>query len=107
MRDLIHKILYTGIGFAALTEEKAHQLVAELEQRGEVSSEEGKKLAAELVEKARKHGEELRKTVNEEIERLAKKFKWVSRDEFDNLKRRLEHLEAQAGITTTGDADSE
>ena len=35
MLDLVHKILYTGIGFAVLTEQKAQELVAELEAKGE------------------------------------------------------------------------
>ena len=93
MSELIHKLLYTTIGFAALTEEKAKELVAELENKGEVSCEEGKKLAQELIEKTRHHSQELRKTIGEEFDKLIGKIKLVSRDDFEQLKRRLDELE--------------
>ena len=96
MMDLIHKILYTGIGFAALTEQKAKDLVADLEKRGDISAEEGKKLAQELVEKARQQAADLRRTVGDEVKKIADIFKWVPRSEFDALKRRLDDLEARA-----------
>jgi len=96
MRELIHKILYTTIGFAALTEEKAKEIVAELEKKGEVSSEEGKKLAQELIEKTRRQSQELRKTVSEEFDKLVGKIKLVSRDEFEQLKHRLDDLEKKS-----------
>lgn len=93
MSDLIHKILYTGIGLAVLTEQKAREIVAELEKRGDISSEEGKTLAQELVEKARHHGDELRRNISDEVGKLADKFKWVGRKEYDDLCRRVEQLE--------------
>jgi len=98
MLDILHKIVYTGIGFAALTEQKAQEFVTELENRGDISSEEGKKLAQDLVEKARKQSQELRKTVQEEVSRFMENVKGVNREEFDRLQQRLEKLEkAQAG----------
>lgn len=93
MLELMRKILYTGIGFAALTEEKAQELVAELENKGEISSEEGKKLARELLDKAKGQKEEIHRVIRQEIEKLTGKFKFVSREEFDKLKSRLECLE--------------
>jgi polyhydroxyalkanoate synthesis regulator phasin len=99
MLETLQKILYTGIGFAALTEEKAREIVADLEKRGEVSSEEGKKLAQELIEKTKKQSEHFRQTVTEEVHRLAEKFKWVSQEEFQELKQRLDELEKRCAPT--------
>ena len=104
MLDLIHKILYTGIGFAVLTEEKAREIAADLEQKGEVSSEQGKKLAQELVEKARHQSQELRKTISDEVNKLAGKFKWVSRQELDDLKQRLDELEKRSCASSSDDS---
>jgi len=92
MLELIHKILYTGIGFAALTEEKARDLVAELEKQGEVSSAEGKKLAQDLIDKARHQSQELRQTIAQEVDKVSRKFKWVTREEFDQLRQRVDQL---------------
>ena len=95
IQDLIHKILYAGIGFAALTEQKAKEIVDDLEKRGEVSSEEGKKLVREMVDKARQQAGELRKMVTEEMDKICQKAKWVSRQDYEDLKKRIEKLEKQ------------
>ncbi|MBN1435512.1 MAG: hypothetical protein JW936_00430 [Sedimentisphaerales bacterium] len=95
--DLLRKMLYTGIGLAALSEEKAKEMVAELEKKGEVSSEEGKKLAQELIEKAKKQGEELQRVVKTEVGKVTDKIKGVSRDEFKALEARVAALEARLG----------
>ena len=100
MLDILHKILYTGIGFAVMTEQKAAEIVAELEKRGEVNSEESKKLAQELVDKARQQGKEFREAVSKEVDRVADKFKWVSRQEFEELKSRVEKLEGASQDTS-------
>jgi len=93
MMDLLHKILYTGIGIAALTEEKAKELAADLENRGEVSGEEGKKLAQDLIAKAKKHSQELRETIGDEVNKVLGKMKLVSRSEYEELCQRIAQLE--------------
>ncbi len=103
MLDLVHKILYTGIGLAALTEEKAKEIVAELEQKGEVSSEQGKKLAQELIEKAKRQSKELRETISEEVNKLAGKFKWVTRQELEEMKQRLDKREGSCCQSSSDD----
>jgi polyhydroxyalkanoate synthesis regulator phasin len=95
MLDLIHKIVYTGIGLAAMTEQKAQEIVNELVKQGEVSSEEGKTLTKELMEKARHHKEELKKTISEEVKKVCDRFKWVSRDDYEALQKRVEELEGR------------
>ena len=104
MLDLLHKIVYTGIGFAALTEQKAQEFVTELENRGDISSEEGKKLASELIDKARKQSQELRQTIREEIGKFADSFKGVTREEFEELKARLAQLEGSAQVPADEDS---
>lgn len=103
MKDILHKILYTGIGFAALTEEKAREIVAEMEQQGEVSGEEGKKLAQELIDKAKHQSQEFHKTVTEEVDKVAGRLGWVRRDEFDRLKQRVEEMESRTEDTPVED----
>lgn len=97
MLDMLHKILYTGIGAAVLTEQKAREIVAELEKKGEVSGEEGRKLTQELIEKAKHHTEEFRKSVAEEVKKVSDKYGWVSRQEYNQLKDRLDQLEKSHG----------
>jgi len=103
MSELLHKILYAGIGLAALSEQKAKEIVADLEKRGEISAEEGKKLAQEIVDKARHHGEQVRKLISEEVEKLSGKLKIVSRREFDDLQQRVSALESKCSSTHAGE----
>ena len=100
MMDLMRKLLYTGIGLAALSEQKAKELVAELEKKGEVSSEEGKKLAQELIDKAKQHSDELQRVVKAEVSKISDKIKGVSRAELADLEQRVSELEARLGSTT-------
>lgn len=93
MLDALHKIIYTGIGLAVLTEKKAQEVVDDLVKKGEVSAEEGQKLVREMMDKARYHAEEVRKTVNEEVRKVSDRYRWPSRQEFDELKRRVAELE--------------
>ncbi len=93
MHELLHRILYTGIGLAALTEKKAKEIADDLVRKGEVSSDEGKKLAQELLDKAKHHGEEFRKAVNEEVSKVIAHTHLVSRDEYEKLLARVEQLE--------------
>jgi len=104
MLDLIHKILYAGIGFAALTEQKAQEIVEELEKRGELSGEEGKKLAQDLINRARKQSEQFRQTISDEVNKIAHKCCWVSRKDLDELKTRIEQLEKRLAETPAQDS---
>ena len=93
MLDLVHKILYTGIGFAALTEEKAKEISAELVKRGEVTAEEGRKLAQDLLDRAQRQTEQFRKNVEDEVNRILRSTPVCSRQELDQLRARIERLE--------------
>ena len=95
MLDILHKILYTGIGIAALSEEKAQEIVAELEKRGEVTSAEGKKLARDLIDKTRKQAQDIRQMVADEVKKVKDKMPCASRAEVDELKQRIADLEAR------------
>ena len=48
MIDLIKKAIYTGLGMAVLTKEKAEEMVKELSQQAKLSEAEGKELLESL-----------------------------------------------------------
>lgn len=104
MLELMRKVLYTGIGLAALTEEKAHELVKDMETRGEVTSEEGKQLARELLDKAKQQKVELEDMVAREVEKAAQRLRLVPRSEFDALLQRVQQLEGMCCPPSTEDS---
>ncbi len=93
MLELIHRILYTGIGMAALTEQKAREIVDDLVEKGEVSAQEGKKLAQDLMDKAKHHRDEFKQSVTEEVGKIIEKSQLISRQEFEDLQARVAQLE--------------
>lgn len=97
MLDLLHKVLYAGIGLAAMSEEKIKETVSDLEQRGAVSSEEGKKLAQDLIDKAKHHTDEMKKVVQTECHKVLTKMNLVPREDYEALRRRVESLEKACG----------
>ena len=52
MVDLIKKAIYTGVGLAVLTKEKAEELVKELSQQAKLSEQEGKELFDSLLKQS-------------------------------------------------------
>ncbi len=52
MIDLIKKALYTGVGLAVLTKEKAEELVHELTKQAKLSEQEGKELFDGLLKQS-------------------------------------------------------
>ena len=52
MIDLIKKALYTGVGLAVLTKEKAEELVQELTKQAKLSEQEGKELFDGLLKQS-------------------------------------------------------
>jgi polyhydroxyalkanoate synthesis regulator phasin len=64
MFELLEKLMYAGVGAMAMTEEKAREIVSELEKKGHVTGDEGKKMVKDLVEKGKHHSEELRRAIS-------------------------------------------
>ena len=52
MVDLIKKAIYTGVGLAVLTKERAEELVKELSQQAKLSEQEGKELFDGLLKQS-------------------------------------------------------
>lgn len=97
MIELIKKAIFTGVGFAVLTKEKAEELVKELAQQAQFSEQEGK----ELLESVRKQSEQARLDFQAKVEEgvlaVVKKLNLATRDEVNNLKAKVDELSAKVG----------
>lgn len=102
MLKLLEKLMYAGVGAVALTEEKAREIVAELEKKGHVTGDEGKKMVKDLVEKGKHHSEELRKTISTEVKRTLDNLHFVKKDDFDALRKDLQELNAKIDALIAG-----
>ncbi|MBW3015437.1 hypothetical protein KY330_03380 [Candidatus Woesearchaeota archaeon] len=72
-RDLIKKTVLVGIGFGALTKEKAEKAIARLQNEGYMNVAEGKKLASNIIAEAKKAEKKVMSMVDVEVKKALKK----------------------------------
>jgi polyhydroxyalkanoate synthesis regulator phasin len=95
MLELIEKVVMTTIGVAAITQKKAEELVAEMKERYKLSEEEGKNLVEKIQSMARENREKVREMAEAEVQKVVERLGLVSIDEFEQLKKRVQDLEAR------------
>ena len=95
MDNLIKKLTYAGLGFVSLGRQKAQEMANEIAEKTNLSEEEGKKLVDDLSEESEKLREDLNETVKEQVDKTLKKLEIPTREEVDDLKRRINRLEKE------------
>jgi polyhydroxyalkanoate synthesis regulator phasin len=105
MVDLIKKAIYTGVGLAVLTKEKAEELVKELSQQAKLSEQEGKELFDSLLKQSEHARNDLQSKVDEAVVAVVNRLNLATKDELAGLKTKVEELSSKLGQgsgTSTG-----
>lgn len=89
MKEFLKKGFYLGVGVFTLTKEKVEQVVDDLVHRGEADQSERANLVDEFMEKA----QEFEKELNEKVKKIVHNYGFVSKKEFEALKKKVEELE--------------
>jgi polyhydroxyalkanoate synthesis regulator phasin len=97
MIDLIKKALYTGVGMAVLTKEKAEELVKELSQQAKLSEQEGKELFDGLLKQSEQARTDFQAKVDDAVLSIVKRLNLASKDELDSLRAKVDELSAKVG----------
>lgn len=106
MIDLIKKALFTGVGMAVLTKEKAEELVKELTQQAKLSEQEGKDLVDGLLKQSEEARIEFQAKVDEAVLSVVKRLNLASKDEVESLRTKLDELSAKySGPASANTAD--
>jgi polyhydroxyalkanoate synthesis regulator phasin len=95
MIDLIKKALYTGVGMAVLTKEKAEELVKELTQQAKLSEQEGKELFDGLLKQSDQARVDFQAKVDDAVVSVIKRLNLVSKDELEMLQNKVAELSAK------------
>lgn len=90
---MLKQMLYAGIGLAAVTKEKAEEVIAELIKRGEMSKEEGKDMLNTLINRMQEESEKLKQKINEQVENTISSMNLVRKSELDEVLEKLTTLE--------------
>ena len=95
MVDLIKKALYTGVGLAVLTKEKAEELVRDLTQQAKLSEQEGKDLFEGLLKQSEQARTDFQAKVDETVLTVVKRLNLATKDELEALKAKVEELSSK------------
>jgi polyhydroxyalkanoate synthesis regulator phasin len=106
MIDLIKKAIYTGLGLAVLTKEKAEELVKDLAQQAKLSEHEGKELVDGLMKQSEQARNDFQAKVDEAVLAVVNRLNLATRDEVAGLKAKVDELSARLGQASNPGAGS-
>jgi len=95
MLRLAERGFLLGLGVLTLTKEKVTRFVDELVKEGAIKPEESQGLVDKLVAKGEEEREALRRLVREELQKARASVTPVSRQDIEELSRKLDELAAK------------
>jgi polyhydroxyalkanoate synthesis regulator phasin len=93
VKDLLEKTLLASLGAAALTKERADDLVDELTNRGRMTGEEAREVVDELTHRWRGDAMRFSERASSTISGLSRELGLVTRREWEELELRLAQVE--------------
>lgn len=90
MFDELKKVMLAGVGGAALTAEKADELINRMVAKGQLTVDEGKKLSEELIQRKQKPSNDM--MMREELEAHLIEISAAHRKDIDELEKQVEEL---------------
>jgi polyhydroxyalkanoate synthesis regulator phasin len=93
MTDIIEKTLLAGIGALALSQQKAEELIDELQRRLNLGEEKSEKFLSTLRKAARNQQQKLEEVAQKEVQRTCSRLGLITREEFDGLQKKVQLLE--------------
>lgn len=97
MLELFEKAVLTGIGAISLTQKKGEELLADLKEKYKFSEEEGKAFLDKIQGAAKETREKITEAAEAEVKKTVERIGLVPKDEYEQLKQRVEELEKKLG----------
>lgn len=94
MENLFKNLIYTGVGFMALTKQKFEETVDKLVTEEKISGKEGKKLVDEFVKNSESKISEFEGQMKNIVEKVVKSLSFATTTELEALRNRVAVLEA-------------
>src|SRR6516225_9169772 len=95
MVDLIKKAIYTGLGLAMLTKEKAEELVKDLAAQAKLSEHEGKDLVDSMLKQSEQARHDFQAKVDEAVLAVVNRLNLATKDEVARLEAKVEELSSK------------
>lgn len=93
MLESLRKLMYIGLGAAAMSRDKVKQSIDEMVSRGEVSSDEGRKLYDEIMSRAEEEARSLNDRIKAQVRQYLTDAGVADRSQIEALACRIDGLE--------------
>ena len=93
MLESLRKLMYIGLGAAAISRDKAKQTIDEMVSRGEVSSDEGRKLYDDIMNRAEEEARSLNDRIKSQVRQYLTDAGVADRSQIEALAGRIDELE--------------
>ncbi len=100
MSDVFKNFLYAGVGLAAMAQEKIEATVDELIEKGKITDLEGKQIIEDFIENSEVKKNEFEDKLKGITEEVVSKFNIGNNSEVEDLRARVEELEAMVAEAT-------
>jgi polyhydroxyalkanoate synthesis regulator phasin len=97
MLELFEKAVLTGIGALSLTQKKGEELLADLREKYKFSEEEGKAFLDKIQGAAKETRDKITEAAETEVKKTVERIGLVPKDEYEQLKQRVDALEKKLG----------
>lgn len=102
MIELFEKAVLTGIGALSLTQKKGEELLADLKEKYKFSEEEGKAFLEKIQGAAKETRTKITEAAEAEVKKTVERIGLVPKEDFEQLKQRVEALEKKLGSQELG-----
>ncbi|MGA1823252.1 MAG: phasin family protein [bacterium] len=93
---ILHRLITTGLGFVAWSEEKAKAFIDELVKKGEISCAEGEGLLKKMIERIESSSKEIETKISELIKKYIKNTDICMKSKnFKEMDKRITKLEEE------------
>jgi polyhydroxyalkanoate synthesis regulator phasin len=106
-RDLIERVFLLGVGAAALTKDRAQEVVEDLVRRGHLSRDESRDMVEKVMARSREEARSAIKRADSSLQGAYHDLGLVGKRELEDLDLRLRQLEHRVQLLeATADAES-
>ena len=95
MLELFKKTMLAGVGFAAITKEKAEQMAKEFIEKSEMTEKEGKKFVEELLNKSERVRVDMESKINDMIQASLTKMNIATQKDIARLEAQIKRMSAK------------
>lgn len=86
---MIKDIVYTGIGMASLVQQKVHEEVKKLEEKGKIEADDAKSFLASIEKRGKEEDEKIKQKIKDSLKEIMDELGLATKEDIQKLKEEL------------------